>query len=60
MQIARNLEAGDEYVELDRENPAPQWAKLKEENKYGFDVVVSIQVPVFRFSLAFTFLYFPR
>ncbi|PPR02219.1 hypothetical protein CVT26_012111 [Gymnopilus dilepis] len=40
MQIARNLEAGDEYVELDRENPAPQWAKLKEENKYGFDVVI--------------------
>ncbi|KAF8899769.1 chaperonin 10-like protein [Gymnopilus junonius] len=39
-QIARDLEAGDEYVELDRENPAHQWAKLKEDYKHGFDVVI--------------------
>lgn len=40
-QIARQLEAGDEYVELDRQDPGPQWEKLKQDNQYGFDVVVS-------------------
>jgi D-arabinitol dehydrogenase (NADP+) len=25
---------------LDRQNPHAQWAKLKEDNPYGFDVVV--------------------
>lgn len=39
--IARQLDAGDEYVELDRANPEPQWEKLKKENPYGFDIVVS-------------------
>ncbi|KDR72585.1 hypothetical protein GALMADRAFT_270560 [Galerina marginata CBS 339.88] len=39
-KIARDLEAGDEYIELDRENPAPQWAKMKEDYKHGFDVVI--------------------
>ncbi|KAI0938541.1 N-terminal acetyltransferase A complex catalytic subunit ard1, variant 2 [Taiwanofungus camphoratus] len=38
--IARQLDAGDEYVELDRANPEPQWEKLKKENPYGFDIVV--------------------
>jgi len=40
MDIARRLDAADEYIELDRQNPGPQWAKLKEDNPYGFDVVV--------------------
>lgn len=40
MDLAKQLDCGDEYVELDRQNPAAQWAKLKEDNKYGFDVVV--------------------
>ncbi|KAI0758460.1 chaperonin 10-like protein [Irpex lacteus] len=40
MDIAKQLEAGDEYVELDRQNPGPQWEKLKKDNPYGFDVVV--------------------
>jgi len=40
MDIAKDLEAGDEYIELDRQNPEQQWAKLKADNPYGFDVVV--------------------
>nr|GAT48495.1 predicted protein [Mycena chlorophos] len=40
MDIAKKLECADEYIELDRANPKPQWAKLKEDNPYGFDVVV--------------------
>lgn len=39
-KIARELGAGDVYVELDRESPGDQWAKIKEDNPYGFDVVV--------------------
>jgi len=40
MDIAKQLDAGDVYIELDRQNPDPQWKKLKEDYKYGFDVVV--------------------
>jgi len=40
MNIAKELEAGDEYIELDRQNPESQWEKLKADNPYGFDVVV--------------------
>lgn len=40
MDIARKLDAADVYVELDRENPESQWKKLKEDNPYGFDIVV--------------------
>jgi len=40
MNIAKQLEAGDEYIELDRQNPGAQWEKLKQDNPYGFDVVV--------------------
>lgn len=32
MDIARKVEAADEYIDLDRSNPGPQWAKLKEDN----------------------------
>lgn len=39
-EVAKQLEAGDEYIELDRRNPDPQWEKLKTDNPYGFDVVV--------------------
>ncbi|KZP25760.1 GroES-like protein [Athelia psychrophila] len=39
-QIAQDINAGDEYVELDRDNPQEQWAKLKADNQYGFDVVI--------------------
>ena len=40
MDIAKQLNAADEYIELDRQNPEGQWQKLKEDNPYGFDVVV--------------------
>ena len=40
MDIAKQLNAGDEYIELDRQNPGPQWEQLKSDNPYGFDVVV--------------------
>ncbi|KAI0776487.1 NADP+-dependent D-mannitol dehydrogenase, partial [Irpex lacteus] len=39
-QLAKDLKAGDEFVELDRANPEAQWEQLKKENPYGFDVVV--------------------
>ncbi|EKM56587.1 uncharacterized protein PHACADRAFT_253802 [Phanerochaete carnosa HHB-10118-sp] len=39
-QVARELGAADEYVELDRADAGPQWEQLKKENPYGFDVVV--------------------
>ncbi|KZT10241.1 GroES-like protein [Laetiporus sulphureus 93-53] len=39
-QVAINLDAGDAYVELDREDPGPQWERLRKEYPYGFDVVV--------------------
>jgi len=39
-QIARQLDAGDEYVELERDDPHSQWAKIKEDFKGGFDVVI--------------------
>jgi len=40
MDIAKNIEAADVYIELDRQNPKPQWDKLKEDHPFGFDVVV--------------------
>lgn len=40
MDIAKQLNAGDEYIELDRQNPGPQWEQLRKDNPYGFDVVV--------------------
>jgi len=40
MDIARQLDAADEYIELDRKDPEAQWAKIKEDYKYGFDIVV--------------------
>ena len=38
--LARALDVAHEYVELDRQNPGPQWEQLKKDNPYGFDVVV--------------------
>ncbi|KAH8830052.1 chaperonin 10-like protein, partial [Flagelloscypha sp. PMI_526] len=39
-ELAQKLDCADEYLELDRENPQAQWDKLKQDNPYGFDVVV--------------------
>lgn len=38
--IAKKLDAADEYVEIDRHNPEAGWATLKAMGT-GFDVVVS-------------------
>ncbi|KAJ7063251.1 hypothetical protein C8F01DRAFT_1250815 [Mycena amicta] len=40
MDIAKDLDCADEYIELDRQNPDTQWAQLKKDNPYGFDIVV--------------------
>jgi len=40
MELAKKLGAGDEYVELSRKDPQVQFDKLKEDNPYGFDIVV--------------------
>ncbi|OAL30573.1 chlorophyll synthesis pathway protein BchC [Fonsecaea nubica] len=40
MNLAKSLDAADEYVELSRKDPGPQFEKIKRENPYGFDVVV--------------------
>ncbi|KAK1226853.1 hypothetical protein PQX77_010157 [Marasmius sp. AFHP31] len=39
-RIAQELGAGDEYIEIDRNDPEPAWKRLKEEYPYGFDAVV--------------------
>lgn len=40
MTLAKKLGAGDEYIELSRQDASAQYAKLKEDNPYGFDIVV--------------------
>ena len=40
MDLAKNLNAADAYVYLDRKDPSPQWEQLKQDNPYGFDIVV--------------------
>ncbi|KAH7926263.1 GroES-like protein [Leucogyrophana mollusca] len=39
-KIAKDLDAGDEYIELDRANPGAQWEQIRKDYPYGFDVVV--------------------
>ena len=40
MDLAKSLDAADEYVALSRKDPSPQFEKIKKENPYGFDIVV--------------------
>ncbi|KAF7540396.1 hypothetical protein G7Z17_g12198 [Cylindrodendrum hubeiense] len=40
LDLAKSLEAADEYLELSRSEPAKQFAQLRAENPYGFDIVV--------------------
>lgn len=40
MDLAKSLDAGDEYIALSRENPSAQFEQLKADNPYGFDIVV--------------------
>lgn len=39
MDLARQLDAGDAYIDLDRKDALAQWAQIKTDNPYGFDVV---------------------
>lgn len=38
MDLAKSLDAADEYIELSRSEPGPQFEALKKDNPYGFDV----------------------
>lgn len=40
IDLAKSLDAADEYVALSRKDPAPMFEKIKKENPYGFDIVV--------------------
>ena len=40
MELAKSLDAADEYIELSRKDPSAQFEKIKKENPYGFDIVV--------------------
>lgn len=40
MELAKKLDCADEYIDLDRGDPHPQWEELKSRYPYGFDVVV--------------------
>lgn len=40
MDLAKELDAGDSYIELSRDNPSVQFNQLKADNPYGFDIVV--------------------
>ena len=42
MDLAKKLDSADVYIELSRTNPEEQFQKLKEENPYGFDIVVEV------------------
>jgi D-arabinitol dehydrogenase (NADP+) len=39
-EIARKLNIADQLIELDRQDAATQWEKIKTDNPYGFDIVV--------------------
>ncbi len=38
MNLAKDLDAADTYVELSRKDSKPQLDKLKADNPYGFDI----------------------
>lgn len=41
-EIAKQLDAGDVYIELDRNDPKEQWDKIKSDYPHGFDIVVRV------------------
>ncbi|KAK3905355.1 chaperonin 10-like protein [Staphylotrichum tortipilum] len=40
MNLARDLDAADHYIELSRSDPVPQFEQIKKNNPHGFDIVV--------------------
>jgi D-arabinitol dehydrogenase (NADP+) len=42
MDLAKKLEAADEYIELSRSSPEAQFQAIKDANPYGFDIVIEV------------------
>ena len=42
MDVARQIGAAHEYLELDRDDAQEQWRAFKTANPYGFDAVVGV------------------
>ncbi|KAK9461014.1 chaperonin 10-like protein [Lipomyces oligophaga] len=40
MTLAKELDAADVYIELDRKDSSAQFEQIKKDNPYGFDIVV--------------------
>ncbi|KAK4236166.1 chaperonin 10-like protein [Achaetomium macrosporum] len=40
IELAKQLDAADIYIELSRSNPGPQFEQIKRDNPYGFDIVI--------------------
>ncbi|KAK7430548.1 hypothetical protein QQZ08_002840 [Neonectria magnoliae] len=40
LDLAKSLDAADTYIELSRSDPGKQFAQMRAENPYGFDIVV--------------------
>jgi D-arabinitol dehydrogenase (NADP+) len=40
MDLAKKLDAADEYIALSRANPQAQFEKIKKDNIFGFDIVI--------------------
>ncbi|GJJ15899.1 hypothetical protein Clacol_010177 [Clathrus columnatus] len=40
MEVSKQIDAADEYVEFDRDQPGSQWTDLKERYPDGFDIVI--------------------
>jgi D-arabinitol dehydrogenase (NADP+) len=42
MDLAKKLDAADEYIELSRSSPEAQFQAIKDANPYGFDIVIEV------------------
>lgn len=42
MDLAKSLDAADEYIPLSRSDPQAQFEQLKKDHPYGFDIVVEV------------------
>jgi D-arabinitol dehydrogenase (NADP+) len=58
MDLAKKLDAADEYIELSRINPEAQFEKIRKDHPYGFDIVVEVllAIPGYYFETILTFL----
>jgi len=61
-QVAKEIHASDVVIELDRENPDPQWNQIKKDYPFGFDIVVGVKTYLFPSKIPFprpTHSFFP-